>query len=93
MIFLKWFLLFLALFVVLAKIKADITYENHCKVLRAIKGYRAACKITNKQPLVDFDDMIDYEESAKQIFDWSCKNILPKEKFELIKPFMEEQRK
>ena len=90
MTFIKWFILFIALFGILAKIKAEITYKNHCKVIRAICGYRAICKATNRKPVVSIEDMMDYEESAKRIFDWGCKHILPKDKFELIKPFMEE---
>jgi len=90
MTFIKWFLLFLALFGILAKIKANVTYKNHCKVIKAICCYRTVCEVTNRQPVVGIEDMINYEKSAWNIFNWGCKNILPKDKFELIKPFMED---
>ena len=40
--------------------------------------------------MVDYDDMEEFDKTEKRVFDWGCKNILPKEKFELIKPFLED---
>lgn len=88
--FIKWFVFFLILFAIIAIIKKEVTIKNHCKVCRAIQGYRAVCRSTNRKPVVSSEDMVEFEKSAKRIFDWGCKNILPKDKFELIKPFLED---
>lgn len=89
MTFITSFIFFLIIFAILAKIKANVTYKNHCKVVNAIYAYRTCCQITNRKPMVCIEDMMDYEKSAKRIFNWGCKHILPKDKFEIIKPFME----
>ena len=90
MTFIKWFILFLTLFAILAKIKVEVTYKNYCKIIQAIRAYHINCVITHRKPVVSSKDMMDYEQYAKRIFDWGCKNILPKDKFEIIKPFMED---
>lgn len=90
MTFIKWFIIFLILFGILAKIKAEVTCNNHCKIINAIRAYHINCVITQRKPVVSSKDMMDYEQSVKRIFDWGCKHILPKDKFELIKPFMED---
>lgn len=81
---------FLVVFGIFAKIKEEITYKKHCKVIRAILKYRTACEVNHETPVVHYNDMMDFEKSSKRIFDFGYKNILPKEKFEIIKLFMED---
>ena len=90
MTFMRWIIFFLVLFAIIAIIKREVTFKNYCKVCRAIRGYRAVCRATNRKPVVGSEDMMDFQKSERRIFDWGCKNILPKEKFELIKPFLED---
>jgi hypothetical protein len=37
---------------------------------------------------VGYDDMRDYDSTVMRIFDWGYKNILPEDKFEIIKPYI-----
>ena len=43
--------------------------------------------------LIDYDLMEDYDETFKRIFDWGYTNILPKEQFELVKPYIKTGKK
>lgn len=72
--------------------KADNVLRNQITILNAIDAY--------------FDDTDDYDKTmslitnmktfGQMVFrlnDWGYENILPKEDFELIKPYIQEKRK
>ena len=84
------FCLCVFVFAVFVMIREEISFKNHRKVIKAIRGYHAVCRSTGQKPMVDYDDMEEFDKTEKRVFDWGCKNILPKEKFELIKPFLED---
>jgi hypothetical protein len=37
---------------------------------------------------VNYDDMESYDETLFRLFDFGYKNILPKEKYDIIKPYI-----
>lgn len=37
---------------------------------------------------VDYDDMEEYDATMYRLHDWGYKNILPPDKFEIIKPYI-----
>jgi hypothetical protein len=37
---------------------------------------------------VDYDDMESYDETLFRLFDFGYENILPKEKYEIIRPYI-----
>lgn len=86
------------LFCVILLIKNGITYRNHTIIADAIFDYRMDCvdKAAKNGTIVEegvkyevgYADMRDYNETVMRIFDWGYKNILPEDKFEIIKPFI-----
>lgn len=83
---------------ILMLIKNNVTYRNYEIISDAIFDYRMdaidkACKnrtIVEKgvEYEVCYNDMRGYNETVMRIFDWGYKNILPEDKFEIIKPFI-----
>ena len=75
--------------------KNENTYKNHIIITKAIYNYKIAL-IENgilEEGLVDYDDMRGYEATLFRFWDWGYKNILPKDKFEIIKPYIKEEAK
>lgn len=77
--------------------KNDNTYRNHGVILDAIFSYKIAMIeearengtiLNGVNYEVDYSDMKSYNDTLKQIFDWGYDNILPKDKFEIIKPYI-----
>ena len=67
------------------------TCKQQQKILFAISEYRCKCIRYGFEPNVDYDDMEDYDSTLFRFWDWGYTNILPKEKFEIIKPFIKEE--
>ena len=71
--------------------KLSNTVENRTKIMYAIDVY-----------VTEFDDaqkglnllynMQDFVTTFIRLWDWGCKNILPKEDYELIEPYLKEER-
>ena len=74
-------------------IRNCVTYINHRKIIFAICNYQIDC-IDNEIPyIVDYDDMESYEKTMCRFWDFGCEHILPKEKFELVKPYLDMENK
>ena len=43
--------------------------------------------------IIEYDDMEPYLKTLFRLWDWGYKRILPKEKFELIKPYLKKVKK
>ena len=78
-------------------VKNDVTYRNHAIITDAIFKYRmdAIDKAVKNGTILDgvkyevgYDDMLDYNSTLMRIFDWGYENILPNDKFEIIKPYI-----
>lgn len=67
------------------------TLRNQSKILCAIKEYRIDC-IKNHQyedmDCVEYGDMETYMTTFWRLWDWGHTRILPKDKFEIIKPYI-----
>lgn len=61
-------------------LRGDINY--------AIYRYRIDCVEKGVDEKVDWDDMASYEHSLFRLWDWSNKNIVSKEKYEIIEPYL-----
>lgn len=89
-----WFSLLCSVFVftVFMLIKSCNTCHNRIKILNGISMYIEDCWLTNDlSPDVDYDDMEEYDDTLFRLWDWGYKRILPKEKFEIIKPYIEKR--
>lgn len=71
---------------IIALFKNNNTLKQRQKIGRAICDYHMATEVDNWQ--VDYTDVEDYDKTLFRIWDWGYTNILPKEKFEIIKPFI-----
>ena len=70
--------------------KSTNTAENHRKILCAIDVYVTEFDCPQKG-LALLCHMEDFYSTLFRLWDWGYKNILPKEDFELIKPYIEEK--
>lgn len=71
--------------------RSEIACRMQIKINKAIYKYRCDCIKTNKIPKVDYDDEEAYEKTMWRLWDFGYKNILPKEKYEIIKEFIEDK--
>ena len=69
-------------------IKNSNTYKNRKIILNAIYQYKVDCAIKNISFNVDYNDMESYNMTIFRFWDFGYKNILPKEKFEIIKKYI-----
>lgn len=80
------------IFVFIIGVKNDNAYKNHKIILDAIYDYRIDMIVSGnyeKRNLVDYRDMETYNSTLFRFWDWGYTRILPKDKFELIKPYIE----
>jgi len=75
--------------------KNDNAFDNCVIILKAIYNYKLDLIDNGNlgESLVDYDDMRSYEAVFLRIWDWGYENILPKDKFEIIKPYIKEEQK
>lgn len=88
-------ILLLALSVVLF-IKTDNAHKNHIKIINAIYDYHMRCISQcewDKCDQVFYDDREYFGKTIMRLTDWGYNNILPKEKFEIIKPYIVERKR
>lgn len=83
----------LAWFVLLAYMwaKIEITMINHMIIIYAIAEFRKdriIAKDLKHANDVKSTDMEDFRQTVYRLTDWGYKRILPKEKYELVKPFI-----
>ena len=86
---LRAIILILSLSVIFGGVKILATFMNHDKINNAIHLYRMQCLYKTKEPLVSYEDLESYESTLFRLWDWGYKRILPPEKFEIIKPFID----
>ena len=67
------------------------TYDVHMTISKAIYSYRIACIEAwnlNDLDLVKYNDAENYIKTVFRFWDWGYTRILPKDKFEIIKPYI-----
>ena len=69
-------------------IKSDITLKNQTKILNAIDAY-AEEHNDYETAIRLLSHLEDFLKTLFRITDWGYKNILPKEDFEIIKPYIQ----
>ena len=78
-------------FAIYMYIKNNVTHFNRILVLAAIYLYRRDLIEQDKydEAQVNMDDMESYDKTLWRLWDWEYKRILPPEKFEIIKPYID----
>ena len=69
-------------------IRTQIISYKYSMLLDAIYKYRIYCIKHWDKPNVEFDDMPHFKELILNLAKWRYTDIISKEKFELIKPYM-----
>ena len=69
-------------------VKAEVDYKHYLKIADAIVYYGTDTEQFD-EALEMFDHIRPYCRTVFRVWDWGYKNILPKEDFELIKPYLE----
>ena len=87
-----FFLLIVILCLVLI-IKAEVGFRHHEMLLDAIQTYALESEEYDKSIEIMEHMRGSYPDTVFRLWDWGYKNILPKEDFELIKPYIQEKRK
>lgn len=72
-------------------IKNEVTFKHHERISVAIYRYMIH-KLENNEfdYEVDCSDMESYDDTLNRLWDWGYTRILPPDKFEIIKPFLED---
>lgn len=73
---------------VVALAKNVVTYYWYKKIFDAIYEYRKMCIYNSEQPKVNYTDVESYASTFCRVWDWWYRSILPKDKLDIIKPFM-----
>lgn len=74
-------------------IKNENTYKQHTIIDRAILKYQLHCVANGKKFEVGYQDVERYDRTLSRFWDWGYKRLLPKDKLELIEPFIKEEVK
>lgn len=74
--------------VVVILAKNNNTYENQKIIIDAVYAYRVDCFMSHVNPSVDWSDIEDYDTTMYRWLDWGYENILPADKFEVVKPYI-----
>lgn len=71
----------------------DAIFEHHICVLktRTFKDQNSFDMLRHFE--VDYNDAEPYGKTLFRLYDWGCTRILPKEKYEIIKPYIKESKK
>ena len=68
--------------------KGSITYLNDVKIIDAIYRYHINCIEKDVDSVVEYDMMRLFPITLCILWDWGYKHILPADKFEIIKPYI-----
>jgi hypothetical protein len=78
------------LFMFFILVKNENTCKQRKKINKAIYHYRIFCAREKITAEVDYVDNENYDKTLFRLWDWGCTRILPKEKYEIIKPYIKE---
>lgn len=87
-LFIFSFLVSALIYCVVLMIKSEITLKNSTKIINAIDAYAEESE-DYETALLLICHMEDFEKTLFRMTDWGYKNILPKEDFEIIKPYIQ----
>ena len=77
-------------FGILLSFKCNNAFKNQWKILEAISNYIDETEEYRIAMLI-LTNMKSIPKTIFRLWDWGYKNILPKEDFELIKPYIKEK--
>lgn len=86
-----FFILLLLIFIVfpLMIAKINVAHRQRIRIINAIYSYQLETVFYD----VSYRDMEPFDKTCKRFWDWGYTRILPKEKFEIIKPYITKEKK
>ena len=79
-----------SLFSCVMHIKNEVTYKNNLIISRAIYFYNIdRISKGDLDGMLSYDVIKSYNKSLINMFDWGYKNLVPKDIYALIEPFIE----
>lgn len=73
-------------------IKNEITYKNHMIITEAILVYNIDMIKNDSDSRINFEEAEDYATTFWRLWDWGYTRILPRDKFELVKPYIGKEK-
>lgn len=84
---------FMLALLILMLVKNDNAFKNRGIIIEAIYEYNTIMITSNKRrDKIDYADMESYDDTLYRWLDWGYENILPPDKFEIIKPYIKNNR-
>ena len=74
-------------FEVVLLIKTDNTYHQYMKILKAINKYGTDTGEHSKA-IEYMHSFEEYDKTLYRLWDWGCTRIVPKDVYEVIKPYI-----
>lgn len=79
-------------------VKNEVTLNHHISISCAIHEYHRDLINEDNYDLydnnpVEYKDMESYFKTFRRFWDWGYKRILPREKYEIIKPYLEKGKR
>lgn len=75
---------------ILMLVKNENAYKNRDIIIKAIYEYNIASNRCGDR--IDYDDIEPYDDTLYRWWDWGYENILPSDKFEVVKPYIKNNR-
>ena len=77
-------------FLIYLGIKNEVTLKQQLRISNAVYEYHTDLINNRRYPekKVDWSDIEPYDKTLFRLWDWGHKRILPKDKFEIIKPYI-----
>lgn len=78
------------LFAILLRIKSANAYNNRSDLIDAMFLYALDLGGSGQRRCVYYEDMESYARTVLRLWDWGHTRILPPEKYEIIKPYLQQ---
>jgi hypothetical protein len=81
------------LYIFMMIVRCLVTYRNHDIIIDAMYAYHVdAIKRGKCEYEVNWSDIEEFDDTFRRLWDWGYKNILPKEKYEIIKDYIKSKK-
>lgn len=89
MIFINVFILIV---MVILQFKNNNTYKNHIILLNAIAEHNCAVILEDRcDKCISYECIESYHKTLFNLFDWGYKNLVPRDVYKRIEPFIDEE--
>ena len=89
-------MIFINVFILIAMVilyfKNKNTYKNHMILLNAIAKHNCAAMLDDQcDKRIDYGCIESYNKTLFNLFDWGYKNLVPRDVYKRIEPFIDEE--